>query len=321
MIMATEAHAGAGVVLASASAPRRAMLENAGVAVTADPASVDEDEVKRAFKGRRCRSRRHAPRRLAEMKGAPGRGAAFRTVLVIGADQMLVCGDVWFDKPPDRDHAAGPAACPARRTHELDRELRGVRRGRPGVASYRPGPVDRPGVQRRIPRRVSRPCRRRGRSPLVGGYQLEGPRRAAVQPGRRATTSLVLGLPLLPLLGYLRTRGSADRMTEGEAIAAEAPARAAPGRRRDGLAGRAHSRSPRLARALAGALWHRRCLCSRWRCRRRAWRRRSCALPQFGFRGCKRHRPAQGGGAGRAWTRSIRPAKRIGAVQYRRRRA
>ena len=39
--------------------------------------------------------------------------------LVIGADQMLSCNDVWFDKPADRDHAAAQLRALAGKTHTL----------------------------------------------------------------------------------------------------------------------------------------------------------------------------------------------------------
>jgi len=203
MIMATEAHAGAGVVLASASAPRRAMLENAGVAVTADPASVDEDEVKRAFKADGAGADDCAEA-LAEMK-ARRVAARHPDRLVIGADQMLVCGDVWFDKPPDRDHARAQLLALRGRTHELiascvafaggARVWHHTDRARLTVRAFSDGFLD--AYLDRV-----------GDAALasVGGYQLEG---LGAQLFSRVEGDYftVLGLPLLPLLGYLRTRG------------------------------------------------------------------------------------------------------------------
>ncbi|MEI9804476.1 MAG: hypothetical protein WDN48_08465 [Pseudolabrys sp.] len=44
----------------------------------------------------------------------------------------------------------------------------------------------------------------------VGGYQLERHRHSSVRAGRRADYFTILGLPLLPLLGYLRQHQYVD---------------------------------------------------------------------------------------------------------------
>lgn len=191
------------VVLASASASRRSMLVNAGVAVGTDPASIDEDEVKRAFKADGAGADDCAEA-LAEMK-AKRVAARHPDALVIGADQMLVCGDVWFDKPPDGDHARAQLLALRGKTHELIASCvvfsRGARvwhhtdRARLTVRPFSDGFLD--GYLARV-----------GDAALhsVGGYQLEG---LGAQLFSRVEGDYftVLGLPLLPLLDYLRTRG------------------------------------------------------------------------------------------------------------------
>ena len=88
------------LVLASASASRRALLTAAGLTFEVRPADIDEAAVKRdaLVRGHGGRGRRRCC--LAELKAA----AVARQepdALVIGADQILVCDGVWFDKPAD----------------------------------------------------------------------------------------------------------------------------------------------------------------------------------------------------------------------------
>src|SRR5271168_3032261 len=94
----------AALVLASASATRRAMLERAGLTVTVDAPDLDEALIKQD-----CRAggltAGEAATKLAIAKAAkvaprhPG-------CIVLGADQMLECDGIWFDKPADRAAAA-----------------------------------------------------------------------------------------------------------------------------------------------------------------------------------------------------------------------
>src|SRR3546814_20438481 len=55
---------------------------------------------------------------LAELK-AQRVAPKFAGALVIGADQMLSCNAMWFDKPPDRDHAAAQLRALSVTTHTL----------------------------------------------------------------------------------------------------------------------------------------------------------------------------------------------------------
>src|SRR5690348_14851589 len=105
------------VVLASASRTRVAMLERAGVAVTAEPAAVDEEEVKHSCRAAGLTAAEVAEA-LAELK-AQRIAARRRGDLVIGADQMLECGGAWFDKPADRAAAVAQLRALSGRTHRL----------------------------------------------------------------------------------------------------------------------------------------------------------------------------------------------------------
>lgn len=89
------------LVLASASAIRRSMLESAGVAVTVDPAEVDEAMVKAGHDG----SDPQLAAALAEAK-ARERSCRLSGKWVIGGDSVVSVNGRRFDKPRDREEAA-----------------------------------------------------------------------------------------------------------------------------------------------------------------------------------------------------------------------
>ena len=90
------------IVLASASASRKAMLEAAGVAFEVRPADVDEPAIRRelvAVPPAQVAMILAEAKALAGSAAAPGR-------LVLGSDSLVeVCGRI-FGKPRSRDEAA-----------------------------------------------------------------------------------------------------------------------------------------------------------------------------------------------------------------------
>jgi septum formation protein len=192
------------LVLASASAARAAMLQRAGLEVERLPAAVDEDEIKAAF--------RHDGADAETCAAALAEAKAERTslrrsgALVIGADQILVCNDVWFDKPPDRDHARAQLQALRGRTHEL---VTAVCVTRNGSVVWRH--VDRPRLTMRpfSDAFLDSYLAAAGDAVLtsVGAYQLEG---LGAQLFSRVEGDFfsILGLPLLPLLDFLRGNGA-----------------------------------------------------------------------------------------------------------------
>lgn len=189
------------LVLASQSASRRAMLAAAGVPFEAVAAGVDEDAAKQALAGAAPRDLAVA---LAELK-AVRISAREPDALVLGSDSLVVLEDgAVLDKPASREEAEDHLARMSGRVHDLwsaaviaegGRPVwRHVERARMHVRplsySFVSGYLDSewPAI-----------------SGCVGCYRLEG---HGVQLFHRIEGShfTVLGLPLLPVLDYLRTR-------------------------------------------------------------------------------------------------------------------
>ena len=91
------------LILASASAARRAVLAAAGLRFESHAAAIDEAAVKAAARADGL-SATNTALLLADLK-AQRIAARDPDALVIGCDQLLVCGDAWFDKPADRAEA------------------------------------------------------------------------------------------------------------------------------------------------------------------------------------------------------------------------
>lgn len=189
------------VVLASQSASRRAMLKAAGVSFEAVGAHVDEDAAKAALAGTGPRDLADA---LAELKAVK---VSARTpgALVLGSDSVVALDDgSLLDKPAAREEAADHLARMSGRVHELWSAAVVAEDGRPvwrhverARAHVRPLSYSFIDAYLDSEWPAIAGC--------VGCYRLEGP---GVQLFNRIEGShfTVLGLPLLPVLAYLRTR-------------------------------------------------------------------------------------------------------------------
>jgi septum formation protein len=192
-----------GLILASASVARAGLLKATGLRFRVEPAGVDEWAVKQAFhaQGRQARDCALA---LAEVKARRVAERHNRS-LIIGADQMLVCGDTWFDKPCDLDDARIQLVTLRGRTHELVTAACAVQAG-----TLLWQTLSRPQLTMRkfSDEFLDYYIASEGAEILgaVGAYRLEG---GGVQLFEHIEGDhfAILGLPLLELLGFLRDRG------------------------------------------------------------------------------------------------------------------
>ena len=192
------------LVLASRSASRRAMLTAAGVPFEAVAANVDEDTAKAALRAEDVAPRDLADK-LAELKALR---VSHRDpeALVLGSDSVVALEDgSTLDKPTDRAEAADHLRRLSGKRHELISAAVMAIDGRPVWRV-----VDRAKMHVRILSdsfideylAVEWP----EISGCVGCYRIEGPG-AQLFSRIEGSQFTVLGLPLLPVLDYLRVRG------------------------------------------------------------------------------------------------------------------
>jgi septum formation protein len=190
------------LVLASASSSRRALLAAAGLIFEVRPADIDEAVVKRDARAEGMGAEVTALL-LAELKAS---AVALREpgALVIGADQILACDGAWFDKPADVAGAREQLRALRGRSHVLATAAvchQGDRRIWHDVAAPRLTMRDFSDdfLERYLAAEAD------GITGTVGAYRLEG-RGVQLFDAVEGDHSAILGLPLLPLLSFLRQR-------------------------------------------------------------------------------------------------------------------
>lgn len=186
--------------MASGSAARRGLLQQAGLIFDVIPADIDESIIKNKA-AQDGLSAAHAAGVLAAAK-ARLVSQAHPDCLVVGADQILVCEDVWFDKPRNMAEAGVHLRTLRGKTHALETS----------ICVYRDGALmwqhhETPLLtMRSFTNRFLQDYLDQEREALcttVGAYRLEG---LGIQLFDQIAGehSAILGLPLLPLLQFLR---------------------------------------------------------------------------------------------------------------------
>lgn len=187
------------LLLASSSAIRRSMLENAGIEIEIVPASVDES----AEKARHSDAAELA-NALAEAKALAVSGKRPAS-WVIGSDSVVSVGDRLFDKPRDRNEAAEHLRIFSGRTMVL---TSAVALARDGAVDW--SVVDSARLQVRNLSEAFIQAYLDAEWPevgyCVGVFRLEG-RGVQLFDSIDGSFFTILGMPLLPLLGALRERG------------------------------------------------------------------------------------------------------------------
>ena len=189
------------LILASQSTARQTLLANAGIAFEAIPAELDERAIELA-------SALSVPGEIAALLARdkalfvsakhPGR-------LVVGADQTLMLGERLFSKPAGRAQAAAQLRALAGQSHELHSAAAVAR---DGEILFEDVSIARMTMRSLDDAAISAYLDAAGEAVTssVGAYQLEG---LGVHLFERIEGDhfTILGLPLLPLLKFLRSQG------------------------------------------------------------------------------------------------------------------
>jgi septum formation protein len=187
------------LILASQSHARQMLLSNAGIQFEAIPADIDERAVQKE-------SGLSVPGEIAGLLARekaqsvssqrPGR-------FVVGADQTLALGKRLFSKPVGRGEAAEQLRALAGNTHELHSAFAVARDGKILIADVR---IAKMTMRRLGESEIEAYLDQAGAAVTtsVGAYQLEG---LGVHLFERIEGDhfTILGLPLLPLLAFLRS--------------------------------------------------------------------------------------------------------------------
>lgn len=194
------------LILASGSSARRAMLSNAGLAFDVMPADIDEDSVKSAV----LSANPHAtPDEIATRLAVEKARAVSRQhpgVLVIGADQLLVFGDMLFSKVASLIEARAVLKKLRGRTHVL---VSAAALARDSEVLWQGSDTARLAMREFSDAFLAHYLETAGAGVLacVGCYEIEG---RGIQLFERieGDTFTILGLPLLSLMTALRANGA-----------------------------------------------------------------------------------------------------------------
>jgi len=179
------------------------MFEAAGIPFEAISADLDEEAAKAGLAAAGFEPRDTAEM-LAEMKAKSV--AAPADALVIGADQVLECDDgTMLSKPSSRDEALAQLRALSGQTHYLHSAAVAVEKGERVWGETESVAMDmRPLGEKFLQAYLDAEYEEIRQS--VGGYRIEG-MGAQLFEEVEGSHFAILGLPLLPLLDYLRERG------------------------------------------------------------------------------------------------------------------
>ena len=191
------------VILASASASRAEILRNAGLDVDVKPALIDEETVKQAILSEDSGI---LPSDFADLLAQAKASSVSENepgFAVIGGDQVLVLDGTIFDKPKSKDEARDQLVSLRGKTHELISAICVARHGTTQWSHISRAQLTMRDFSNEF---LGYYLAAMGDSvtETVGGYKLEG-EGAQLFDKVEGDYFTVLGLPLMPLLSYLRS--------------------------------------------------------------------------------------------------------------------
>ncbi len=193
------------LILASGSAGRAAVLSAAGIDFIRQPADIDERALEAEFTRENGQADPGAVALMLAEAKAKHVSLAAPDALVIGADQVMECGGVLYQKPPTQAAAREQLLDLRGRTHTLNA---GICVARGGTVEWRH--LGRASLTMRdfSEAFVDAYCQAEGDAltQSVGAYRIEG---LGIQlfSAIEGDHFTIIGLPLIPLLGYLRDDG------------------------------------------------------------------------------------------------------------------
>ncbi|MBV9861006.1 MAG: Maf family protein [Alphaproteobacteria bacterium] len=191
------------LVLASGSTSRAGLLRAAGLRFAVDPAGIDEEAIKIRYRGipaaaADCAAALAEAKAQAVCQRHPG-------ALVLGADQILVAGERWYDKPADLACARDQLRRLRGRVHRLATAACIVA---DGTCLWHALSEPRLTMRAFSETFVESYLAAEGEAVLgsVGSYRLEA-RGAQLFSRVEGDYFAILGLPLFELFDFLRRRG------------------------------------------------------------------------------------------------------------------
>ena len=190
------------LILASASKSRARLLETAGLSFIVEPPGLDEAVMRQAVSGELT------PHDIAEVLARAKAEAVSdlaRKAYVIGADQVLVCGETVYAKPDSMEAARRQLLDLSGKKHTLHTAVAVATNGETIWAETTVATLT---MRKLSPAFIGRYLAAAGEEVLssVGAYQIES---LGVQLFNKIDGDYfsILGLPLIPLLDTLRREG------------------------------------------------------------------------------------------------------------------
>ena len=194
----------ASLILASASRARASVLAAAGLSFRVHPADVDEPAIRESLANGEVEATPGDVAQILAQTKAATISEVSPDALVIGADQVLVCDGRIYEKPKDGDAARDQLLSLRNKTHSL---ISAVACARDGSILWHHEQTALLTMRHFSNEFLGQYLANAGPgvTESVGGYQLEGAgsQLFSLIDGDYFT---ILGIPLLPLLGFLRTQ-------------------------------------------------------------------------------------------------------------------
>jgi septum formation protein len=192
------------LILGSGSVSRLALLEAAGLEFETDPAGIDESAIRKVV----TKDRGALPSDIADVLArAKAETVSERNpgALVIGADQVLACGEELFEKPQTMAGARRTLLALQGKTHQLHSSVALAREGSVHWAHTETAHLT---MRELSPEQIGQYLGLAGEKVLtsVGAYQLEG-LGVHLFEEIKGDYFTILGLPMLALLKQLRIEG------------------------------------------------------------------------------------------------------------------